>query len=210
MNFTTASQTALDDDELLHLVLHAMRGDRHEEAINLLKRTLETYPESAQAHYLLGAERAQIGLYERAVDEMATAVRLDPRLATARFQLGLLHLTAGRHQEAQSVWTPLDQLAASDPLRVFMSALVHLIRDERAQCIDALRHGIEVNKANQALNDDMRRLLADVEERWGDKDAHRNGSTTAPVTPAIQAPVPSKRMLLSAYDRNRDDSAADS
>jgi tetratricopeptide (TPR) repeat protein len=210
MNLTATRQTRLDDDELLHLALHAMQGDRHEEAIDLLKRTIEAHPESARAHYLLGAEHARIGLYDRAVDEMAAAVRLDPRLAAARFQLGLLHLTSGRHQEAQSVWTPLDQLAANDPLRIFKSALSYLIRDERAQCIEALRHGIEVNKANQALNEDMRRLLADVEERWGDRDTNKNVSAHEPVTPAIQVPTPSKRMLLSVYDRNRDDGAADS
>ncbi len=43
MNLTATRQTGLDNDELLHLALHAMRGDRHEEAIDLLKRDTKRY-----------------------------------------------------------------------------------------------------------------------------------------------------------------------
>jgi len=179
----------LDEVELLHLALYAMRNDRHDEAMSLLKRAIEADPNSAPAHYLLGAEHAQVGLYDRAVVEIAESVRLNPGIPSAHFQLGLLHLTAGRVQEAKAAWQPLDQLAADDPLRLFKSGLLHLVNEERELCIQDLQAGIARNTV-EALNDDMRRLLADVQSRQ-------------PV------PSPSRHMLLSTYDHNRDDTTTD-
>jgi len=200
---TPATTVELDEAELLHLALHAMGGDRHEESMRLLKRTVHAFPGSARARYLLGAEHAQIGLYDRAVAEMTEAVKLDPGLAVAHFQLGLLHVTAGRVREARAAWLPLDRLAPDDPLRLFKSAMLHLVGNEFAACIENLQAGIARNELNKPLNDDMRRLLADVQARQtgpGAADGH---------TPPPQIPPPTKHMLLSTYDRNRDDTATD-
>jgi tetratricopeptide (TPR) repeat protein len=200
---TPATTVELDEAELLHLALHAMGNDRHEESMRLLKRTLHAFPASARARYLLGAEHAQIGLYDRAVAEMTEAVKLDPGLAVAHFQLGLLHVTAGRVREAQAAWLPLDRLATDDPLRLFKSAMLHLVHNEFAACIENLQAGIARNTLNKPLNDDMRRLLADVQSRQTGPGAG-NGDTPAP-----QIPPPTKNMLLSTYDRNRDDTSTD-
>jgi tetratricopeptide (TPR) repeat protein len=195
----TSARVELDEAEMLHLALHAMGNDRHEESMRLLKRTLDAYPSSARARYLLGAEHAQIGMYDQAVAEMAEAVKLDPGLFIGHFQLGLLHVTAGRVLEAEAAWQPLDQLPADDPLRLFKSAMLHLVRDEFPACIEELQAGIARNKRNEPLNGDMRRLLADVQKR-------QSGPGN---TPAPQIPQPTKHILLSTYDRNRDDTATD-
>jgi tetratricopeptide (TPR) repeat protein len=205
MTSATAGSVDLDESELLHLVLHAMDEGRHDESMRLLKRTLNAFPGSAQAHYLLGAEHAQIGMYDRAVTEMAEAVRLDPTLAAAHFQLGLLHITAGRVREAQAAWLPLDRLPTDDPLRLFKSGMLHLVHDELALSAQELRAGIEGNKLNEALNNDMRRLLADIEQR----QAGAAAAAAQQATPPLQVPPPTRHMLLSTYDRNRDDPAAD-
>jgi tetratricopeptide (TPR) repeat protein len=205
MSTPSTSRAGLDDMELLHLALNAMRNNRHDEAIALLKRTIQTSPDKAWAHYLLGAEHAQIGLYDRAVTEMAQAVRLDPGIpAAAHFQLGLLHLTAGRTREAEAAWEPLDRLAPDDALRLFKSALLHLVHEERDKCIEELQAGIALNKLNEALNDDMRRLLADLQARQKGMAGDSNSNV-----PPLQVPVPSKRMLLSTYDQNQRDSSTD-
>jgi tetratricopeptide (TPR) repeat protein len=205
MSSLSTKSVGLDDVELLHLALNAMRNDRDDEAIALLKRTIQASPENARAHYLLGAQHAQIGLYDRAVAEMAEAVRLDPGLSAAHFQLGLLHLTGGHIREAEAAWKPLDRLAAHDPLRLFKSALLHLVHEEREACIAELQAGIARNRLNEALNVDMRRLLADLQGRQSGKVADPNTNTTPP----LGLPVPSKHMLLSTYDQNRDTTAAD-
>ena len=90
-----------------------------------------------------------------------------------------------------------------DPLRLFKSAMLHLVRNEFAACIEDLEAGIARNKVNKPLNDDMRRLLADLQSRQTGPGA-ADGDTPAP-----QIRPPTKRMLLSTYDRNRDDTATD-
>lgn len=190
------STARLDDEELLHLALRASDEDRHEDAISYLKRALDVAPNNAKARYMLGAEHAQIGLYDRAAEEMAEAVKLDPSLVTAQFQLGLLHLTSGRVKEAEDVWKSLDGLDAEHPLYLFKSGLLHLVRDEFDECERFLRRGIEANQANQALNNDMARVLKDVEGR---KPAAAPKTETAE-RPKATAP---KHVLLSAYKQNR-------
>jgi Flp pilus assembly protein TadD len=186
----------LDADELLHLALNAAQANRHEEAINSLKRALDLSPNDARTHYLLGAEHAQIGLYDRAVEEISKAVELDPKLNTARFQLGLLHLTSARVDQAESAWAPLDDLKVDDPLRLFKTGLLHLARDEFEQCAANLKKGIALNRENPTLNKDMQQVLATLDQREAatTKDAVSR-QTAKPATPK-------SGRVLTAY-RNR-------
>lgn len=192
------AQTAdqyLDADELLHLALEASRESKHEDAITFLKRALGIAPEDARLHYLLGAEHAQIGLYDRAVEEMQKAVKLNPALETAHFQLGLLHITSGRVDAAETAWKPLDSLGAEHPLFLFKKGLLHLAKDEFGECEQCLKRGMAANKANAALNNDMARVLKEVEGRTPPPGAGPSG----PSKPKATTP---KHVLLSAY-RNR-------
>lgn len=188
----------LDSDELLHLALLANQDGKHEEAIGSLKRALALAPEDARLHYMLGAEHAQIGMYDRAVDEMQRAVDLDPALETAHFQLGLLHITSGRVDQATQAWKPLDRLGAEHPLYLFKTGLLHLAKDEFTDCDRHLRRGIAANKTNAALNNDMEKVLKEVEARLS--PAATAATTEQPG--ARQRAVP-KHVLLSAYGKNR-------
>lgn len=195
----------LDEGEFLHLALHAMQAGHHDEAISLLRRLVAAFPANANAHYLLGAEHAQIGLYDRAFKDFGQALRVQPQLAAARFQLGLLHLTCGQMSDAEAVWSPLDELPADDPWRMFKSALVHLAHDELRACAQGLRAGIDCNRGNPALNQDMERLLADIERRIGAGPVATGGA----VAPLINLPLSSGGMVLKAYDQNKDGGASD-
>lgn len=188
----------LDAEELLHLAMNASAAGKHEDAITSLKRALTLAPKEGRIHYMLAAEHAQIGLYDRAAEEMAEAVQLDPSLDTAHFQLGLLYITSGRVEQAARAWKPLDRLGVEHPLHLFKTGLLHLARDEFTECVQLLEKGIAQNKTNQALNNDMQRILQDVEKHL------RSGAQTTP----SPAPVPGtspKHVLLSAYRQHRDD-----
>jgi Flp pilus assembly protein TadD len=187
----------LDSDELLHIALEASKNQRHEEAISSLKRAADLSPNDARVHYLLGAEHAQIGLYDRAAAEMQRAVELDPNLDTASFQLGLLHVTAGRVDDAANAWKLLDKLGSEHPLNLFKTGLLHLVKDQFAECEDCLRRGIATNRSNPALNADMSRILKDVENR-----APAGAATDTGARPKAGT---SKHVLLSAYKQNRTD-----
>lgn len=189
----------LDDEELLHLAMRASNENRHEEAISHLKQALELAPNNAKVHYMLGAEHAEIGLYDRAAEEMAAAVKLDPSLVTAQFQLGLLHITSGRVPEAELAWKPLDALGPGNFLYLFKKGMLHLARDEFEDCMQALEKGISLNRMNEALNNDMRRVLGEVRNVI----SARKPDATPPADE--KASKPASHVLLSAYRQNRGD-----
>jgi tetratricopeptide (TPR) repeat protein len=184
----------LDADELLHLAIRASESGQHEESLSCLKRALEQAPKNGKIHYMLGAEHAQIGLYDRAAEDMAKAVELEPELYTAHFQLGLLHITSGRVAQAESVWTALDKLSPDHPLYLFKTGMLHLARDEFDQCAQNLKRGISLNTSNAALNNDMQRILGEIDKTSGP-------TGTAPAVPPKVAPP--AHSLLSAYRENR-------
>lgn len=155
----------LDADELMHLAIAASGRNDAEQAITLLKRAVELDPRHAKAHYLLGAEHAQIGLFERAAEEMRRAVEIDPQLHTARFQLGLLLLTSGQAHAAEEAWRGLDVLGAQHSLVLFRDGLLCLARDEFDECVRLLRAGMSANRDNAPLNVDMQRIADAVQAR---------------------------------------------
>jgi tetratricopeptide (TPR) repeat protein len=202
MRMTTMAEAPserLDADELLHLAMAASRQGKSEEAITLLKRAVIVAPRDGRLHYLLGAEHAQIGLYDRAVEELQKAVQLNPDLETAHFQLGLLHLTSGRVDPAAEAWKPLDKLDHSHFLYLFKTGLLHLAKDEFKQAEEHLRRGLAANKTNQALNNDMTGVLKDIEKQLASNPAVTPGEKSA------TSKTTSKHALLSAYKKNRGD-----
>ena len=173
-----------------------MQADNHEHAIDYLKRILEISDDNGKAYYLLGAIHAEIGMYDRATEEMTRAVELEPDLPTAHFQLGLLHITSGRIDQAEQAWRPLDKLGESDPLFLFKRGMLHLVTDKFDACIDDLNKGIILNNLNEALNNDMRNIIAKAEQA---RDMSSSPSETAEEHPRGDN---GHHILLSAYQRD--------
>lgn len=159
----STTTTNLDAEELLHLALAASNRNEADRAIALLKQAVEAEPGHAKAHYMLGAEHAQIGMFDRAAEEMQRAVELDPELDAARFQLGLLQLTSQRVDAARATWQPLERLAPGHYFVLFKTGLEHLARDEFDACLQCLRQGMAANQDNPPLNVDMQRLIDRVQ-----------------------------------------------
>jgi tetratricopeptide (TPR) repeat protein len=197
----------LDAEELLQLALRATAANSHEESITYLKRAMALKPDEGRLHYMLAAEHAQMGLYDRAAEEMAKAVELDPSLVTAHFQLGLLHITSGRVEKAEAAWQPLDKLGKDHFLHLFKTGMLHLVRDEFKESASCLERGIEANNFNEALNNDMRRILRDMQERAG-KGTPAPAATLAEAGARPATRQPSGK-LLSAYRDNRGEGRGD-
>lgn len=162
MNTDTVS---LDGEELLHLALQASKAGQHENTVLLLKRLLVLEPQNTRALYLLGAEHAQIGLYDRAKEEIGKAVDLDPGMHAARFQLGLLYISSGQVVPGLEVLAPLSLAPDNEPFCSFARGLEFLVNDQFSECREALEQGIAVNKANEPLNDDMRKILEAIKDK---------------------------------------------
>lgn len=179
----------LDTAEYIHLALHASgKGDTHA-AMNYLKEALQNEPGNAVAHYLLAAEHAEIGLYDRAISGMEEALRLEPGIEIARFQLGLLYLQTQHPDQALQTFTALAEHTQDRTLATFSQAYQLLIRDEDAQGASALlREGI-ADCSNEYLRNDMQRVLESLQGVGTSGTA----PTAAPEKPAANA------FILDAY-----------
>ena len=135
-----------------------------------LRAAITREPGNAELRYLLGAELAQRREYPEAVRQMRTALEINPKLHFARLQLGLLYLTMSQPDDSLATWAPLEELDESAALKAFKRGLEALIRDDFSTCIGYLQRGIDLNKQNATLNDDMSQLIEKV----------RDGSVIAP------------------------------
>jgi len=135
-----------------------------------LRAAIVRDPGNAELRYQLGAELAHLREYSEAVTQMRTALDINPKLHFARLQLGLLYLTMSQPHDSLAIWAPLEELDESAALKAFKRGLEALIRDDYSTCIGYLQQGIDLNKHNATLNDDMSQLIAKV----------RDGSVIAP------------------------------
>jgi Flp pilus assembly protein TadD len=142
------------------------------------------FPTDARLHFLRGSVLAGATQYEAAQDAMRRAIELSPDYGIARFQLGLLQLTSGAPAAAETTWAPLRNLATSDPLRLFVQGLHHLVRDEFEPAVALLREGISRNSANPALNTDMALILDQL--NFGKDSVHPADPAAEPVSLAHQ------------------------
>lgn len=194
----------LDQVELLQLARNAGSADDSASAIAYLKEAVSRTDATGAAHYLLGAEYAQIGMYERAVSEMESALALDPALATARLQLGLLWLGGGAVDRAESVLLPLAELAPDDALRHFGAGLCLLIKNQVDEAVTRLEQGIALNTSNAPLNGDMRKIIDEIARV---RSGAASGAAPEPAS-AAQGPASTsvaedtQHILLSAYTGN--------
>jgi tetratricopeptide (TPR) repeat protein len=150
-------------------------GDMDSSELQRLRAAINREPGNAELRYLLGAELAERREYPEAVVQIRTALDINPKLHFARLQLGLLYLTMSQPDDSLSVWAPLEELDESAALKAFKRGLEALIRDDFSACIGFLQQGIDLNKQNATLNDDMSQLIERV----------RNGTVIAPPVTAV-------------------------
>lgn len=189
----------LDQAELLQLALKAGAGNEAGAAIAYLKEAVARPDATAQAHYLLGAEYAQLGMYDRAAGEMEAAIALDQTLYTARLQLALLWLGANQAERAAGVLRPLEESGVPAELQHFGRGLLLLIADDLAASRAALAQGIELNTANLPLNDDMQRIIGELDSRIAAAGAAAPADGTGV---EAEAEGDGQHLLLSAYAGN--------
>lgn len=123
---------------------------------------LMRHPEDPRLHFMRGSVLAGISRPIEAHDAMKRAVEIAPGFAIARYQLGFFELTSGEPDLALSTWGPLLAAPKDNYLRVFVEGMTHLIRDEFEQTIAKFTAGIELNKENEPLNNDIRLLMGEI------------------------------------------------
>ena len=80
------------------------------EAEALLLKAVEVSPDNARAHLALGKYRTRAKAYAQAIEAYRNAIRLDPNLSDALFNLGYIYATTGRLEDAESAFSGAIQL----------------------------------------------------------------------------------------------------
>jgi tetratricopeptide (TPR) repeat protein len=158
------SESLLDSEELPRVAVLDMKEGRHEDAIGRLKRVIERDPKSASARLLLGAEHAELGLFDRAMEEFQHALALDASLAVARFQLGLIHYVQNDRDRAAAVWSALPGLPGAEALNAFACALQHAAAGQLDSALSELDAGLAA-QPSAALAKDMLKIKLQLEEQ---------------------------------------------
>jgi tetratricopeptide (TPR) repeat protein len=180
--------SSLDNEELFRIAVMDMKAGRHEEAIDRLKRLIERAPDNANAHCLLGAEHAELGLFDRAIGEFEHAIALAPSLAVARFQLGLIHFIRNDVQQAERLWSELDGLPDSAALDAFSKALLLTTSGNFKSALAEVQRGLAANPS-EALARDMTRIKTQIENQLLNRKAE----------PDAKSAAEGKHALLSSY-----------
>lgn len=163
--------SAFDADELSHLAANLVGQRKFAEALPYLQRAHQLEPNDANVCLLLGMVYVQSELPERGLEALQLAVKLDPRLYLAHFQIGLLLYSDDREEEASEAWQALDVLGEQHPFVLFKKGLEALSRDEYSACRDYLQRGIEINTPQGPLSAEMSRFL-----EWVEQEEREDGS----------------------------------
>lgn len=188
----------LDQAQLLQLALEATRNRQRETAISVLKQATSRADATAQAHYLLGAEYAQIQLYERAIGEIEAALALDATLHTAKLQLALLYFGASKSDMAILTLASLVTLPETDPLHHFGKGLMDVARSAFSDAKARLAAGIALNNTNSALNVDMQRIIDAI-----DKAVGLHPAATVPDENELPTDPSARHIFLMAYGNSK-------
>lgn len=186
----------LDNEELLRLALEAMNGNRDAEAISMLKLMLSRDPGHHHAMYLLAAQHAQIGMFDRAETGMRAVLAQSPDFAIARFQLGQLLTMKGAVAESREVLSPL--FAGEGALSAYARGMAALSAEDIAVGVRELELGLTLPQEIPALAADMQRLRDNLIEQQA---AASDASAAITPTPA-SAPI---YLAGYGYGRSGDD-----
>lgn len=200
--------------ELYHLAIKATSEGDRERSMSLLKRFLACVPSDASqlghAHYLLGAEYADIRMLDEALTHMQEAVTFTPNLYVAHFQIGLLYSLGGQAEQAKAAWQPILQRdQEQDALSYYVTALIAINDNDADNAISNLETGLRMANDNPPLYQDMQNLLIKTQDKIDAAKANEDTSNTSEIdttttekTKADQQDASSNRHLLSRYQSN--------
>jgi Flp pilus assembly protein TadD len=191
----TTMHNLMPQEALFAMAVQALRRGDSAAAVTRLEEAASRDDASAQTCHLLGAQYAQMGRFDEAVNVFERALSLDPTLSIARFQHGLLVLTMGDAPKSAQILSPLLQLGEADPLAHFAAGLVHLMREEFDNALVSLERGMALNASNVPLNSDMRKLMDRIRATIA---AAAESRCATDITAGTGTP----HVLLSAYTGN--------
>lgn len=191
----------LDNEELLYVALDAVNSARYGDAILLLRMLLERDQTNPNTQYLLAAQHAQLGMYERAESGFRALLLHTPEFSIARFQLGQLLLMKNTPADAKVVLSPLTD--ANDAIGAYARALCAVADEEAVRAMRELEAGLRLPQPVPTLANDMQELLVRLSQS-GNRPAERNDAVPPEpqhVSESELQSTPTARMFMTGYGR---------
>jgi tetratricopeptide (TPR) repeat protein len=161
---TTTPLTEDSTASTLRAAIALLSGGHQEEGVRLLQGLLDVVPDNADAHFLLGAEFAELGLWDQAEAAFKRTVELAPTLAPARLQWGLVYFVNGQLDAARDIFQPLTQ-GDDAALALYGEGLVRACDNHLEAAARSLRLGLAEPQAIPVLASDMARLAGEFESK---------------------------------------------
>lgn len=170
----------LDSEEYLHLAIHATQNNQHHAALEYLHKSLELTPENPVAIFLLAAEHAELGLYNRAIEGMEKTIELDPNIEMAFYQLALLYLQQGMLEKCQPLWEHLKNESQEPCVKLFAEGML-MLDEDRANAIALINQAAEtpttntfLQKSIESIRNNVTATLSDGEKTTSVEDSSEN------------------------------------
>jgi tetratricopeptide (TPR) repeat protein len=166
-------------DEYIHLAAHAARTQDHHASMGYLKQALQQQPRSAVAISMLAGEHAALGLHRRAIQGLATALAIEPRMSAARIQLGLLLLGGNQGKEAKAQFSKLAE-GADASLRGYSEGLLALADGQLSVAREKIAAAISAKSGDAMVQTIMKQVLEQLAPRTSPQRAPVNQQASGP------------------------------
>lgn len=157
-----STEEQLDREELMALAEQSLNNEDSEAAMAYLKRALHLDAEDVMALYVLATIHASLGMHERAVEEIAQVLEMEPEFHAARFQLGLIFLAHGDEEGLLHNWSRFTELPHDDTFYLFRRGIEHYFNDRQDLAVHDLTQSIEQNTAYPSIIEDMENIRNEI------------------------------------------------
>jgi protein O-GlcNAc transferase len=142
--FAQVEELKTGEQAWMDLAEEWIKTGRVADAAQLLEKTVQTYPKSARAKFLLGRARQRLGDVNGAEAILVQAIELAPDSVEALMQLGVLRLGRGRPRDAQRCFRAAIQAKPNLGQAWLNLGLSLGAEADRSECIAAFREAIRL------------------------------------------------------------------
>ena len=152
----------MDAEEYLHLAARAAQDSNHHDALKFAHKSLELEPNKPEALFLLAAQHAEIGLYDRAKEGYRLSIEQKPDLHLARFQLAMLSLQSGEMDDLQEQIAYIETHADNPRLKRYTRALSAMSEENAELAIEHFEEGLALDSGSPEADDVAMSMLNSI------------------------------------------------
>jgi tetratricopeptide (TPR) repeat protein len=150
-----------DIETLKMLYSHPANYSLHEESIKELKGELESKPDDARLHFLLGTVYADQDIYKEAIENFKKCLELNPKYYKASGALATVYRSSGQHQEALIEYLSLARSEPSSMVYNILGAL-YFEKEEIDKSIQFFRKALDMDRTYKPAKDNLYKVYRKI------------------------------------------------